>query len=126
MDMIDRMFDDTLWIYTAIAGSLAGAFFLAYFKDTRAGLWCYAKLDLFLDYLVQRWGLTWFEQPTDAWRKKYPFVTKKIDELETRINQLESDSHPCKELHEFEVWPELDSRIKKLENPEWEEFKEEK
>ena len=20
---------------------------------------------------------TWFEQPTDAWRKKYPYVTKK-------------------------------------------------
>lgn len=83
------MFDDTLWIYTAIAGSLLGAAFLAYFKDTRAGLWCYAKLDQTLDYLVERWGLTWFEQPTDAWRKKYPYVTKKIDELENRIVLLE-------------------------------------
>jgi len=34
-------------------------------------------------------GLTWFEQPTDAWRKKYPYVTKKIDELEARIEQRE-------------------------------------
>ena len=88
--MFERLFSDTLWIYTAIAGSLLGAAFLAYFKDTRAGLWCYAKLDQFLDFLVDRWGLTWFVQPEDAWRKKYPYVTKKIDELETRIKELES------------------------------------
>ena len=89
LEMINRIFGDTLWIYTAILGSLAGAAFLAYFKDTRAGLWCYAKLDKFLDYLVNRWGLTWFEQPTDAWRTKYPHVTKKIDELEARLAILE-------------------------------------
>ena len=89
MEMLSKMFDDTLWIYTAIAGSLLGAAFLAYFKDTRAGLWCYAKLDQFLDYLVDKYELTWFEQPTDAWRKKYPYVTKKIDELEDRIKKLE-------------------------------------
>lgn len=89
MDVIDRLFDDTLWIYTAILGSLAGAAFLAYFKDTRSGLWVYAKLDQTLDYLVDRWGLTWLEQPKDAWRKKYPHVTRKIDELEARIVKLE-------------------------------------
>jgi hypothetical protein len=92
IETINAMFGDTLWIYTAIAGSLIGAAFLAYFKDTRAGLWGYAKLDQFLDYLVQRWGLTWFEQPADAWRIKYPHVTKKIDELENRINKLEKKS----------------------------------
>jgi hypothetical protein len=89
MEMIAKMFDDTLWIYTSIAGALAGAAFLAYFKDTRAGLWAYSKLDQFLDYLVARYGWTWLEQPTDAWRKKYPHVTKKIDELEERISKLE-------------------------------------
>ena len=87
--MLDRLFSDTLWIYTGIGGSLAGAAFLAYFKDTRVGLWCYAKLDLFLDSLVEKYGWTWLEQPTDAWRKKYPHVTKKIDELEERIKLLE-------------------------------------
>ena len=87
--MISRLFEDTLWIYTGIAGALAGAVFLTYFKSTRAGLWCYAKIDIILDYLVERWGLTWFEQPIDGWRKKYPYVTKKIDELEKRIKKLE-------------------------------------
>lgn len=87
--MLERLFSDTLWIYTSIAGALLGAAFLAYFKETKAGLWSYAKLDQFLDYLVERWGLTWLEQPEDAWRKKYPKITKKIDAIEARLDKLE-------------------------------------
>jgi len=89
--MLSRLFADTLWIYTGIGGALAGAVFLTYFKGTRAGLWCYAKIDMILDYLVVRWGLTWLEQPEDAWRKKYPHVTKKIDELEERLYYVEKN-----------------------------------
>ena len=88
-DMIQQMAGDRLWIYTSIAGSLLGAAFVAYLSTTRIGLWGYAKFDLFLDYLVERWGLTWFEQPEDAWRQKYPRITAKIDELESRISKLE-------------------------------------
>ena len=87
--MIDRLFNDTLWIYTSILGAVVGAAFLAYFKDTHMGIWCYAKLDQFLDYLVERWGWTWLQQPDDAWRKKYPKITKKIDEIERRLNELD-------------------------------------
>ena len=87
--MLERLFADTLWIYTSIAGAVLGAAFLAYFKDTRAGLWAYAKLDQFLDYLIERWGLTWLEQPENAWRKKYPKITKKIDAIESRLDDLE-------------------------------------
>ena len=93
MNLLGRLFDDTLWIYTSLLGALAGAAFLAYFRDTKAGLWAYAKLDQTLDYLVDRWGLTWLEQPKDSWRKKYPHVTKKIDELENRIVDLETKNH---------------------------------
>jgi len=89
MELIDKLFSDTLWIYTAILGSLLGAAFLAYFKDTHMGIWAYGKLDQFLDYLVNKYGWKRLEQPEDAWRKKYPHVTKKIDELEKRIVELE-------------------------------------
>lgn len=87
--MIWRLFDDTLWIYTAIAGALLGAAFLAWFRDTRAGLWGYTLFDRFLDFLVNRWGWTWLQEPADIWRKRYPKITIKIDELETRIIALE-------------------------------------
>ena len=86
--MIERMANDRLWIYTAIGGSVLGAVFVAYISTTRIGLWGYAKIDNAIDFLVARYGWTWLEQPTDAWRKKYPHVTKKIDELEARLAKL--------------------------------------
>ena len=39
--------------------------------------------------MVYRWGLTWLEVPEDAWRKKYPKITKKIDEIEARLDAVE-------------------------------------
>lgn len=87
--MIDTLFSDTAWIYTSIAGSILGAICLAYLSTTRIGLWAYAQVDRCMDFLVERYGWTWLQQPEDAWRKKYPHVTKKIDELEARIKELE-------------------------------------
>ena len=91
MEIIDQLLSDRLWIYTAILGSVFGAVFLAWFKDTKAGLWVFSKVDATLDYLVDRWGLTWLQEPEDVWRKRYPRITKKIDELENRISALESE-----------------------------------
>ena len=88
-EMIDSMMSDRLWIYTALVGSVLGLGFSTYFKSTRLALWLYAKFDLTIDFFVERYGWTWLEQPKDAWRKKYPYVTKKIDELEKRIKKLE-------------------------------------
>ena len=88
-EMIEQMASNRLWIYTALVGSLFGPAFSTYFKGTRIGLWLYSKFDRSVDYLVERFGWTWLEQPEDAWRKKYPYVTKKIDELEVRLKDLE-------------------------------------
>jgi len=87
-ETILEMADDRLWIYTGIVGALLGAAFLAYFKDTMMGLWMYSKFDATLDFLVERWGWTWFKQDDDAWRKRYPKITKKIDEMEKQIKSL--------------------------------------
>jgi hypothetical protein len=89
--MIERMTSDRLWIYTAIVGSIFGWAFSTYFQTTRIGIWFYSKFDLIIDFLVNRWGLTWFQQPEDAWRNRYPRITQKIDELENRIKELEKD-----------------------------------
>tara|TARA_R110002073_G_scaffold119721_5_gene261212 strand:- start:1611 stop:1871 length:261 start_codon:yes stop_codon:yes gene_type:complete len=86
---MESLFSDTTWIYTSIAGSILGAVCLAYLSTTRMGLWAYAQVDRCMDFLVERYGWTWLQQPEDAWRKKYPHVTKKIDELEARIKELE-------------------------------------
>ena len=86
---MESLFSDTTWIYTSIVGSILGAVCLAYLSTTRVGLWAYAQVDRCMDFLVERYGWTWLQQPEDAWRKKYPHVTKKIDELEARIKELE-------------------------------------
>lgn len=89
MDFLDKLTSDTLWIYTGILGSVFGALFVAYMKDTRIGIAVYSKWDYFLDKIRDRFGITCLEQDNNAWRKKYPHITKKIDELDDRLHKLE-------------------------------------
>jgi len=88
-EMIERMASDRLWIYTGIVGSLAGAAFLFWFKDTRMAIWAVSKFDTFMEKLALRYGWKWLQEPEDLWRKRYPRITKKIDELEARIKKIE-------------------------------------
>jgi hypothetical protein len=90
-EMIQNMASDRLWIYTAIAGSLFSAAFLFWFKDTQMAVWAVAKFDATLEYLVKRWGWTWLQNDQNAWRKRYPHITQKIDELEKRIKHMEDN-----------------------------------
>ena len=83
------MFEDTLWIYTSIAGAMLGAASLFYFKDTRIGLWAYAKFDSVLDYFRDKYGWTWLNQDPDAWKKVNPQISRKLQELEVRVADLE-------------------------------------
>lgn len=88
-DIIERMASDRLWIYTGISGALLGAAFLAWFRTTRLGIWSYNKFRDFLTNISIRWNLNLFQTPEDVWRKQYPDIAKKVDELEKRIADLE-------------------------------------
>jgi len=91
MDLIDKLLSDTLWIYTAIIGSILGAAFVAYLRTTRIGIALYSQFDSMVDALVNRYGFTFLKQDDDAWRKKYPHVRNKIDDLEKRIERIEKN-----------------------------------
>lgn len=95
-EMIERMATDRLWIYTAIMGSIFGALFIAYMRDTRIALWVYGKWDYLLDSIRDKLGWTWLNQDLDAWKKVNPNIARKIDELETRIRVIERDSKNVK------------------------------
>ena len=92
-EMIQNMASDRLWIYTGIAGSLFGAAFLFWFKDTRMAMWVVRKFDASCECLATKWGWTWLQNDPDAWRTKYPMITSKVDELEARIEKLEKSSN---------------------------------
>jgi uncharacterized protein (DUF2164 family) len=89
LEILKEMTNVMLWLYTAIAGSIFGALFIAYMKDTRISLWVFGKWDTFLDTIRDRFGWTWFNQDPNAWKKVNPNIARKIDELEQRINKLE-------------------------------------
>ena len=90
MDIINRLLSDTLWIYTSIAGALLGAAFLAWFRNTYTALYMMSVFDRWLDSFIDRFGWDWLQDDPQAWRKRYPKVTEKIDELEARIKELEN------------------------------------
>ena len=80
-EMIESMATNRLWIYTALVGSLFGLAFSTYFKGTRIGLWLYSKFDRGVDYLVERFGWTWLEQPEDAWERSIHMLPKRLMNL---------------------------------------------
>jgi len=89
-ELIERMTSDRLWIYTGIVGSIFGALAVAYLSTTRIGIWVYSKWDKLLDWVVEKTGWTWFIQDKDVWRKQFPEISAKINELEERISKLET------------------------------------
>lgn len=62
------------------------------------------KLDKWCE---DRLGLDIIKQDK-KFQEKYPLIAQ-------RLTKLEENSHPCKELHEFDVYPELIKRIEDLE-----------
>lgn len=56
----------------------------------------------------------WFEKHEPA-QERFEENEEWLEELEERVVELEANSHPCKELHEFEAYPELIKRIEELE-----------
>ena len=50
------------------------------------------------------------------YEKLVPILVKAIQEQQEIIEELKANSHPCKELHEFDAYPDLIKRIEELEN----------
>ena len=88
-EIIEQMATERLWIYTALAGSIFGALFIYWIRDTYIAFWAINKWQNILDFLVNRWGWTWFKHNPNAWKAANPKLTAKIKELEERIIKLE-------------------------------------
>ena len=56
----------------------------------------------------------WFEKHEPA-QDRFEENEDWLEELEEMVDKLEKDSHPFKELHEFDAYPDLIKRIENLE-----------
>ena len=78
------------WLISSIAGSILGSAADSWFADTKLGRWVYQKVDDVASWASKKLGLKVL-QDENNWRKKYPNVSKKIDDLEARIKKLEGE-----------------------------------
>ena len=76
------------WAISAIAGSILGNAADSWFSQTKMGTWFYKKVDDVSTWASKKLGLKVLQDEED-WKKKYPNVSKHIDELEARIRKLE-------------------------------------
>ncbi len=72
------------------------------------GIWFQKHVDNFMQYLAEKYDIEVAKKDA-KFRKQYPLIAERLD-------TLEKNTHPCKELHEFDAYPDLIARIEKLEN----------
>jgi hypothetical protein len=71
------------------------------------GIWFQKQVDKFMQHFAEKYDLE-LAKKDSKFRKQYPLQAERLD-------NLEQNSHPCKELHEFDAYPDLIDRIEKLE-----------
>ena len=77
-----------LWLISSIAGSILGSAADSWFAETKLGIWFYKKVDQISSWAARKLNIKMLAEE-EAWKKKYPNVAKKIDDLEKRIKKLE-------------------------------------
>ena len=79
-----------MWFFliSNIAGSSLGCAADSWFADTKLGIWFYDKVDDVSTWASKKLGLKVL-QDEGNWKKKYPNVSKKLDELEAKIEKIE-------------------------------------
>ena len=79
-----------MWFFliSNIAGSILGSAADSWFADTKLGIWFYDRVDDVSTWASKKLGLKVL-QDENNWKKKYPNVSKKLDELEAKIEKIE-------------------------------------
>ena len=81
-----------MWFFliSSIAGAILGNAADSWFADTKLGIWFYNKVDNVSTWASKKLGLKVL-QDENNWKKKYPNVNKKLEELEAKIEKLEKE-----------------------------------
>ena len=82
-----------MWFFliSNIAGSILGSAADSWFADTKLGIWFNNKVDDVSTWASKKLGLKVLQNESN-WKKKYPNVSKKLDELEARLEKIEKEN----------------------------------
>ena len=75
------------WLVLSIVGSIIGSTTDSWFRDTKAGVWFYAKMDSVYSWASNRYGLNILTDEKKRMRK-FPELEKRLVELETRVKEI--------------------------------------
>jgi len=80
-----------MWIFiiTSITGSILGSAVDSWFADTRMGIWFYKKTDELSTWAANKLNINILKEE-NKWKKKYPNISKDMDNLSKRIKFLEN------------------------------------
>tara|TARA_B100000073_G_scaffold320352_1_gene299959 strand:+ start:457 stop:741 length:285 start_codon:yes stop_codon:yes gene_type:complete len=76
------------FIVKSIIGGILGSATAKWFETTAVGIWFYAKMSQLYDWAAKRYDLKILEVE-EQWKKKYPNIARRIDELEKQISDLQ-------------------------------------
>jgi hypothetical protein len=72
----------------AIMGSIVGNATATWFKKTKVGVWFYNKVEQCYNWAAKRYDIEILTKEQKL-IKKFPVLSKKIDDMEKRIKKLE-------------------------------------
>ena len=78
------------WLVLSIAGSIIGSATDSWFRDTKMGIWFYAKVDNIYTWANKRYGLK-ILRDEEKQMAKFPILQSKLANLEKRLKDLEQD-----------------------------------
>ena len=78
------------WLISSIAGGILGNAADSWFADTKLGKWFYGTIDTVCTWAAKKLNIKILADE-EKWRKKYPLVSQKLEDLEKRISQLEQN-----------------------------------
>lgn len=77
------------WLISSIAGSIIGSATEGWFRDTKVGVWFYAKIDSLYTWASNRYGLKILTDEEET-MKKFPQLNKRLLTLEEKIEELQN------------------------------------
>ena len=77
------------WLISSIAGSIIGSATESWFRDTKVGVWFYAKMDSLYTWASERYGLKILTDEEER-MKKFPQLSKRLEALEEKVEELEN------------------------------------